>query len=332
MSKMGYRKTKPTTKPGLDAVQKQQRLAWCLKHQDWTLEQWKDVIWSDETSVVLGVRRGGARVWRKPSQVVQTRCIRPRWKSASEFMFWGCFSYDMKGPCHIWKPETKAEKDLAAAQLDRMNSAKESEAKAKWEEEQAYLRATTTRRGRRAKWKFTKKRGAYVRDGKGGIDWWRYIHTIVTPKMIPFARRCRMARPNTLVQEDNAPSHAHKHTSQVYSVSGIMRLLWPGNSPDLNMIEVCWRWMKWKICKAKGGPPKTAVNAKKVWENTWKELKQEKIQGWIERIMTHVKKVIECEGGNEYVEGRDKEVERADEDGKVWVKKERNPRAGRKMK
>ncbi|RDI76516.1 hypothetical protein Vi05172_g13499 [Venturia inaequalis] len=62
MARMGFRKTKPTTKPGLNTVQKQQRLAFCLAHRDWTLEQWKDVIWSDETSVVLGVRRGGQRV------------------------------------------------------------------------------------------------------------------------------------------------------------------------------------------------------------------------------------------------------------------------------
>jgi len=33
-------------------------------HQDWSLEDWKKVVWSDETSVILGHRRGGVRVWR----------------------------------------------------------------------------------------------------------------------------------------------------------------------------------------------------------------------------------------------------------------------------
>jgi transposase len=45
---------KPTRKPSLNAQQRAARLAFALEHQDWTLEDWKRVIWSDETSVVLG--------------------------------------------------------------------------------------------------------------------------------------------------------------------------------------------------------------------------------------------------------------------------------------
>jgi hypothetical protein len=45
---------KPIRKPGLNTVQRASRLAFCLKHEDWTLEDWKRVIWSDETSVILG--------------------------------------------------------------------------------------------------------------------------------------------------------------------------------------------------------------------------------------------------------------------------------------
>jgi hypothetical protein len=58
------RKVKLTRKPGLTALQKKARLDFYLKYKDWTLEDWKDVIWSDEISVVFGQRRGGERVWR----------------------------------------------------------------------------------------------------------------------------------------------------------------------------------------------------------------------------------------------------------------------------
>ena len=34
----GYRKVKPTVKPGLTTPQKEARLKWCLEHQDWTLK------------------------------------------------------------------------------------------------------------------------------------------------------------------------------------------------------------------------------------------------------------------------------------------------------
>jgi len=38
LKKNGYRKTKPTRKPGLTKVMRAERLQWCLAHQDWTLE------------------------------------------------------------------------------------------------------------------------------------------------------------------------------------------------------------------------------------------------------------------------------------------------------
>ena len=55
----GYRKTKPTRKPGLTEEMKKARLQFALDHKHWTLEDWKKVIWSDETAIVIGYRRGG---------------------------------------------------------------------------------------------------------------------------------------------------------------------------------------------------------------------------------------------------------------------------------
>jgi len=34
----GFKKTKPTRKPGLTKKMKKDRLNWCLEHQDWTIE------------------------------------------------------------------------------------------------------------------------------------------------------------------------------------------------------------------------------------------------------------------------------------------------------
>jgi hypothetical protein len=53
------------------------------------------------------------------------------------------------------------------------------------------------------------------------------------------------------------------------------------------------------------GAPKSRKEATLAWEKCWKELPQEKIQAWIERIPVHIQKIIELEGGNEYKEGRD---------------------------
>ena len=101
LKRRNYRSCKPTTKPGLTAENKLTRLKWCKDHADWTLEDWKNVIWSDETSVTMGGQRGRRRVWRLQSEAYLKHCIRRRWKGFKQFMFWGCFSYDKKGPCHI---------------------------------------------------------------------------------------------------------------------------------------------------------------------------------------------------------------------------------------
>ena len=53
LRRYGYRKTKPTKKLCLTKAMKEARLQFALRYKDWTIEDWKNVIWSDETSVVL---------------------------------------------------------------------------------------------------------------------------------------------------------------------------------------------------------------------------------------------------------------------------------------
>ena len=52
------------------------RYEFVLKYKDWTLEDWKKVIWTDETSVCLGVQRGKVRVWRTPAEIYDPTVIR----------------------------------------------------------------------------------------------------------------------------------------------------------------------------------------------------------------------------------------------------------------
>ena len=117
------------------------------------------------------------------------------------------------------------------------------------------------------------------------------------------AKECSIERPGTIVQEDKAPAHAHHAQQAVYSRYEIQRLLWPGNSPDLNAIEACWPYMK--RATTRRGAPKSRAEAVRVWEQEWDNLPQEKIQEWIERIPRHIQEVIRLEGGNEYREGRE---------------------------
>jgi hypothetical protein len=66
---------------------KKKQLEWCLLYKDWTLEDWKRVIFIDETSVQLGGIRGKRRVWRTTKEVYHPHVIKRRWKGFKEFMF-----------------------------------------------------------------------------------------------------------------------------------------------------------------------------------------------------------------------------------------------------
>jgi hypothetical protein len=299
----GFKKTKPTRKPGLTAKMKRERLEFCLAHKDWSLEDWKNVIWSDETSVVLCCRRGGYRIWRRSYEALVKSAIRERWKGYSEFMFWGCFTYDHKGPCHCWLPETAQEKKQAEKEIAEWNATLEPVLREEWELNTPMARMDLRgKKGPKPKWKFDKKHGKLVRDGKGGIDWYRYQKEILHPKLFPFAKECEKERPSTIVQEDKAPSHNHFYQAHFYSVAEVQRMVWCGNSPDLNAIEPAWPWLKRNTTKK--GAPQNRSEAIQRWEKTWKELPQEQIQRWIERIPYHISQIIELEGGNEYKEGR----------------------------
>ena len=101
LKRKGYKKCKPKKKPGLTAKMKLARLQFAIEHKNWTLNDWKRVIWTDEASVILGQRRGNVQVWRTVAEgrnpQLAPATIRNRWKGSSEFMFWGSFCYDRKG-------------------------------------------------------------------------------------------------------------------------------------------------------------------------------------------------------------------------------------------
>lgn len=223
-------------------------------------------------------------------------------------MFWALFLYNKKGPYHIWEDETDKEKKESKKWLDEMNIHLEAECKAAWEIETAMRRLRITRNISRKKptWRWNEQTGKLVRKAtRGGIDWYRYYKVILQKKLLPFAKRCKLSRPGIIVQEDNAPSHAHKHQGKVYQLWNIIKLLWPSNSPDLNAIEPCWFWMKRRTTRK--GVASGIAQMKKDWEQAWKDLPQEKIQAWIERIPEHIQRIIALDGGNEYKEGRNPE-------------------------
>jgi hypothetical protein len=156
---------------------RKKRLLFCLVHADWTLKDWKNVIFTDETSVCLGQRRGAVRVWRQADELNEVSCVRRYWKGFSEFMVWGYFSYDKKGPLYIWGKETKAQKKAADEEIEVLNKEYEPLAHQEWEITTRLARMKLRNGripGREPTFRFTTKNGYLERDSKGGIDWYCY--------------------------------------------------------------------------------------------------------------------------------------------------------------
>lgn len=86
-------------KPGLSAENVAKRLAWAEKYKNWTIEDWKKVIWSDESSIWIGVNPRRQWVIRPKGERLNPRYVKKTFKSAHvKVMVWACFTGERLGP------------------------------------------------------------------------------------------------------------------------------------------------------------------------------------------------------------------------------------------
>ena len=157
------------------------------------------------------------------------------------------------------------------------------------------------RGGKKANFDVYWKKHKLTRSGSNGIDWYRYQTHVLIPLLLPFAQRMKAIKPDIIVQEDGALSHIAKEQKRVWMDFGITRMIWPGNSPDLNMIELAWFHLKRVITRRRALSTRTEVTA--AWIQAWEELEQWRINDWIRKIRGRVQEVIRLKGGNEYGHG-----------------------------
>lgn len=100
----GFRRRVARKKPPISEANQQKRLAWAIEHKDWTLEQWRTILWSDETWVVGGPHRK-QYVTRRIDEEWDPTCIVEKHQRKGGWMFWGCFYGSTKGPGIFWEKE-----------------------------------------------------------------------------------------------------------------------------------------------------------------------------------------------------------------------------------
>lgn len=86
-------------KPFISEVNRGRRLAWALDHQEWSEDDWRRVVWSDESPFMI---RNGTRfrVWRTHNERYEPWCTKQTVKHGKKIMVWGCFAAHAVGSLH----------------------------------------------------------------------------------------------------------------------------------------------------------------------------------------------------------------------------------------
>ena len=84
--------------PLLKPHHRRARLEFAERHADWTLEDWKRVIWSDETKINRLGSDGRKYVWKDRDEGLSDRLVEGTVKfGGGNLMLWGCMAWDGVG-------------------------------------------------------------------------------------------------------------------------------------------------------------------------------------------------------------------------------------------
>lgn len=99
LKELGFGSYFSAHKPKLTEAHRKKRLRWAKERVNWTPEDWKRVVWSDESRFEVEGYQGGARVLRKVGERYEERHVvsTTKWGNGS-VMVWGCFWAGGFGP------------------------------------------------------------------------------------------------------------------------------------------------------------------------------------------------------------------------------------------
>ncbi len=100
LKQMGSSSRRPHQVPLLSAKNRTQSLQFAQAHQNWTIEDWKNVAWSDESRFLLR-HSDSVRIWRKEHEGMDPSCLVSTVQAGGGgggVMVWGIFSWHTLGP------------------------------------------------------------------------------------------------------------------------------------------------------------------------------------------------------------------------------------------
>jgi transposase len=111
LKNMGIGSIVKPKKPYLSPKNVRERLAWARAHVDWTLDDWKRVVWSDETKINRFGSDGRRYSWKRGHEPLQPKHVQQTVKhGGGSIKLWSCITYDGVG--YIVKIDDTLDKDL----------------------------------------------------------------------------------------------------------------------------------------------------------------------------------------------------------------------------
>ena len=117
---------------------------------------------------------------------------------------------------------------------------------------------------------------------------------MLNTKLLPSIQESNLPEPIHL--DDSASCHRTNKVKEWHEQQGIQKIDWPGNSPDLNLIENIWGYMKQIIRKRTIRNKKSLIeNIHQIWQN---EIPDSLVQNLCQSMPRRLQCVITNKGGN----------------------------------
>lgn len=112
LKNMGLKSYAAKRKPALTLRQMKRRRVWGNEFKIWSEDDWRRVIWSDESRFELYVGSQAPKVIRAKDEAYLPECIRKTTKFPTSVMVWGCMSGEGVGALHFVDGTVNSEKYL----------------------------------------------------------------------------------------------------------------------------------------------------------------------------------------------------------------------------
>ncbi|MBM6387756.1 MAG: transposase [Paenibacillus sp.] len=111
LKSMGFQAYIKKKKPFLKAEHRKNRLRWAKAHRNWTSDDWRRMVFSDETKINVWGSDGCKYYWKRPDDILRFHHIEMTLKhGGGGIMMWGCITYDGPGyACQIYDGNMKKE-------------------------------------------------------------------------------------------------------------------------------------------------------------------------------------------------------------------------------